>query len=115
MNESGKGGDMDHDSTEEHGEGGHLSVKFYVMIGLILAVVTAVEVAVYYIPAMEPVETPVILVLTAAKFALVVMFFMHLWIDSKVFTWLFTVGMVLASLMIIALVILYHFLPRFQI
>lgn len=100
---------------EGHDEGGHLSVRFYVMIGITLAVITAVEVAVYYIPAMEAVETPLILLLTAAKFALVVMFFMHLWIDSKVFTWLFSVGMLLASLMILALIVLYHFLPRFEV
>jgi cytochrome c oxidase subunit IV len=112
-------GHMDSESLEKHGEGhdegGHLSVKFYVMIGLTLAIITAVEVAVYYIPAMSAVETPLILALTTAKFALVVMFFMHLWIDSKVFTWLFGVGLLLASLMVAALIVLYHFLPRFAL
>jgi hypothetical protein len=54
-------------------------VKFYVMIGITLAIITAVEVAVYYIRAMEVVETPLILILTLGKFLLVVMFFMHLW------------------------------------
>lgn len=109
---------MDSESLEKHdeghGEGGHLSVKFYVMIGVALAVMTGVEVAVYYIDAFGAVEVPLILALTAGKFSLVVMFFMHLYIDSKVFTWLFGIGMLLATLMISALIILYHFLPRFM-
>lgn len=104
-----------HGGHEGHSAGEHLSPKFYVMIGVILAVITAVEVAVYYIDALESVETPLILALTAAKFALVVMYFMHLKIDSKIFTGLFMVGMFLASFMISALIVLYHVLPRFLV
>jgi cytochrome c oxidase subunit 4 len=99
--------------VDEHGEThrGHATVGFYWIIGGILAVITALEVAVFYIPAMQPVLTPVLLVLSAAKFALVVMFFMHLRFDSFVLTGLFGAGLVLATLLVLGLVILYHYLP----
>jgi len=114
---------MAHDMTRSeelgeagaHGEGAeHTSVGFYWMIGLVLAVLTAIEVAVFYIPALDAIHVPVLLVLTMGKFALVVMFFMHLRSDSKVYTGLFMAGMVLASFMVVALITLYHFLPNFE-
>jgi cytochrome c oxidase subunit 4 len=97
-----------------HAEAGHASVGFYWMIGGVLGVITALEVAVFYIPAMAPVLVPVLLALSAAKFALVVMFFMHLRFDSTILTGLFGAGLLLATLLIIGLVIIYHYLPRFE-
>ena len=100
---------------DPHGSGEpHASVGFYWMIGAVLAVITAVEVAVFYIPALDPVLVPVLLVLSAVKFAMVVMFFMHLRFDSKVYTGLFLAGLLLATFMVTALVVLYHFLPSLQ-
>jgi cytochrome c oxidase subunit 4 len=99
-----------------HGEGehaGHASVKFYWMIGFILAVLTAMEVAAFYME-LGAIEAPFLLVLSAAKFALVVMFFMHLKFDSRVFTGVFLAGLVLAAFMVTALVVLYHVLPAYQ-
>ena len=102
-------------SMEEDHEGdAHASVGFYWMIGVVLAIITAVEVAVFYIPALSPVLVPVLLVLSAAKFTLVVMFFMHLRFDSPVLTGLFLAGIVLATFMVTALIVLYHFLPRLE-
>jgi cytochrome c oxidase subunit 4 len=92
-------------------QGGHASPAFYWAIGGILTVITAVEVAVFYIPALHPVLVPTLLVLSAAKFLLVVMFFMHLKFDSKIFSGLFMAGMVLAMFMTVALVVLYKVLP----
>ena len=60
---------------EDHA--GHASTGFYWTIGVILTVITAVEVAIFYIPALESVLVPTLLLLSAAKFVLVVMFFMH--------------------------------------
>jgi len=59
-------------------EGGHASISFYIRIGAVLAVVTGVEVAVFYLPRLEAVATPLLVVLSTAKIILVVMFFMHL-------------------------------------
>lgn len=99
-------------SHDEHGS--HASVGFYWMIGIILTVITAVEVAVFYIEAMAPVLAPILLVLSAAKFILVVMFFMHLKFDSKIFTGLFVAGLSLATFITVALVVLYHWLPALE-
>ena len=103
--------------TGGHAHGGgesHASVGFYWMIGTVLAVITAMEVAVFYIPALSPVLVPVLLVLSATKFLLVVMFFMHLRFDSMVYMGLFLAGLLLATFMVTALVVLYHFLPGIQ-
>lgn len=114
---------MAHDATHPRGAGGdgthgegqaHASVGFYWMIGGVLAVLTALEVAVFYIPALDAVLVPILLLLTTGKFSLVVMFFMHLRYDSKVFTGLFMAGLVLAVFMITALIALYHFLPALE-
>lgn len=92
----------------------HASVGFYWMIGAILAVITGLEVAIFYIPAIGGMLVPSLLTLSAAKFVLVVMFFMHLKFDSKVFTGLFLAGLSLAVFMIVGLVVLYYYLPLFQ-
>jgi cytochrome c oxidase subunit 4 len=96
--------------ADAHGEGGHTSVGFYWMIGIILAVLTGLEVGAYYME-LGALEVPLLLGLSIAKFALVVMFFMHLKSDSKIFTWLFVAGLVLAVFMVSALMMLYHWVP----
>ena len=100
-------------ATQAHGHehGGHASPAFYWAIGGILTVITAVEVAVFYVPALHPVLVPTLLVLSATKFLLVVMFFMHLRFDSKIYSGLFMAGMVLAMFMAVAMVVLYKVLP----
>ncbi|MDT8369369.1 MAG: cytochrome C oxidase subunit IV family protein [Longimicrobiales bacterium] len=99
----------EHGHGEEGHEGGHASVGFYWAIGGILAVLTAVEVALYYMK--PPLEHPLLIFLSAVKFVLVVGFFMHLKFDSKVFTSVFMAGLVLAIFMVTALVLLYHYVP----
>jgi heme/copper-type cytochrome/quinol oxidase subunit 4 len=75
-------------------------------------VLTFVEVAVFYIEALEAVEVPILVILSTAKVILVVMYFMHLKMDHKALTWLFMAGVVLAVFMVSALLVLYHVLPR---
>lgn len=98
----------------DQGHDGHASTKFYWAIGAILTVITAVEVAIFYVEALAPVLVPVLLVLSAAKFAIVVMFFMHLKFDSKIFSGVFLAGLVLAAFMTTALIILYKVLPQYD-
>lgn len=101
--------------TSETGEhGGHASVGFYWMIGGILAVLTAMEVAAFYME-LGRVEAPLLLVLSAAKFVVVIMFFMHLKFDSKIFTGLFMAGLVLATFVMSALYVLYQVLPNYSV
>ena len=85
--------------------------RTYWIIGGILFVVTALEIFAYYMEArLGPGVVPVILALSAAKFLLVVMFFMHLKYDSKVFTGIFLFPLALAAFVIVGLIMLYHVL-----
>ena len=85
--------------------------KTYWTIGGILFVITALEIGAYYMEeTLGGAVIPVILALSAAKFALVVMYFMHLKYDSKVFTGIFLFPFALATLVIVSLFMLYHVL-----
>jgi cytochrome c oxidase subunit IV len=92
----------------------HPGPRKYVMIGIVLAILTAAEVAAYYIEALAPVLIPILLILSAAKFILVVQFYMHLKFDSRIFTSVFLGPMALAVLVIVSLIILYHVLPAYK-
>jgi len=98
-----------------HGNGGHASPAVYWAIGGTLTVITAVEVAIFYIPALAGILVPALLTLSAAKFLLVVMFFMHLKFDSRVFSGVFVAGLVLAMFMTTALIVLYKVLPNYDL
>ncbi len=89
-------------------ERGHPGAREYVIIAVILGVITACEVAVYYMEALGPILAPILLILSATKFALVAMFFMHLKFDSRLFSSLFVSGLLLAAGVMIALLALFH-------
>jgi cytochrome c oxidase subunit IV len=98
-----------------HDEGHeHPGVMTYVVVGIALAILTALEVAVIYIPPLAPAVVPILLVLTSAKFALVVMFYMHLKMDDRIFTWVFIAPGVLAVFLVIALILLFRVIPQFH-
>jgi cytochrome c oxidase subunit 4 len=99
-------------SHEEHG--GHASLRTYVIIGVILTVVTAIEVAISYIPALSSVEVPLLLALSFAKFMLVVLFYMHLKFDSRIFSRLFYGLSVLATLLVSGLLLFYSVLGEYR-
>jgi cytochrome c oxidase subunit 4 len=73
---------------------------------LILSIITAVEVAVYYIPALLPLIFPILIVLSAIKFVMVVGWFMHLKFDHVSYTWYFGGGLALALTIVGALILL---------
>jgi len=88
----------------------HPGPATYVRIAVVLAVITAVEVLVYYADAFRPFLVPTLLLLSALKFSLVVAFYMHLRFDSKVFRTLFAFGLVVAATILVALLLInsYH-------
>jgi cytochrome c oxidase subunit 4 len=71
----------------------HPQPRQYVTIAIILAAITAVEVAIFYIEALQGIIVPLLLVLSLAKFVMVVGYFMHLKFDSKLFKYLFVTGL----------------------
>ena len=85
--------DGPHDGHEAHEHG--LTDWGYIKVALLLAVLTAAEVLIYFAPP-GPLEIPLLLILMVVKFEIVVAYFMHLRFDNKIFTWLFGVGLVLA-------------------
>ena len=85
----------------------HPTAAVYVAIALILAVVTVVEVGIIYVDMARAALYLVLFILSAFKFSLVVMFFMHLRFDAPLFTVLFTGGLTLAVAVMIALLALF--------
>jgi cytochrome c oxidase subunit IV len=89
---------------EPHGEAhlpaedqAHPGPREYVLIAVVLAIVTGLEVALFYVDFLPStaVVTALLLLMTI-KFALVVLWFMHLRFDPPVFKRLFVTGLVLA-------------------
>ena len=104
-------------SAEPHAAPGpaehaHASRGTYWMVALILGIVTLLEVAVFYVPLLHAVIVPVLLVLSAFKFALVAAFFMHLKYDRPVLTMVFAGGLAVAIFIILALYFLFHVVGR---
>ncbi len=84
----------EHTTNGEHAEHG-LSIAGYVKVALILAALTALEVATYFVD-FGPFFMPVLLVLMCVKFFIVVSYFMHLKFDNKIFSFMFYAGLFLA-------------------
>ena len=81
----------------------HAGVGTYVKVAVILTLVTALEVAVIYIRTLSPIAVPLLLVLSAAKFALVVLFFMHLRYESRALSMVFGGPLLIAIGLVVAL------------
>ncbi len=77
----------------------HPRPRDYWVVALILAVITAAEVAVTYIDFLDPAVAPLLLVMAAAKFAIVVGWFMHLRFDAPVYRRLFLIGVIAAPIL----------------
>lgn len=77
----------------------HPAPRDYWLIAAILAVVTAAEVAVTYIDALDSVVAPLLIVMSAAKFLIVVGYFMHLRYDETIYRNLFLIGLVAAPIL----------------
>lgn len=81
----------------------------YLKVGLILAVITAVEFGIVYVEALRSVLIPLLVLLSAGKFALVAGYFMHLKFDRRVLTGFFIVGIALAMATYLALAVIFRY------
>ena len=88
-------------------EHAHPTAGTYLRVATVLVLLTVIEVGVFYVPAFKPVLVPTLLVLSAVKFTLVVMFYMHLKMDSRFFTFLFGGPLLLATGMLVGLMFLF--------
>jgi cytochrome c oxidase subunit 4 len=109
-------GEPHHPGTEAaHTPGGHASWKTYVLVGVILTVITAIEVAIFYIDFMHAVLVPILLALSALKFFIVVLWYMHLKYDSRVYWRVFFAPLFLAMLVVIGMILLFKVVPKYGI
>jgi cytochrome c oxidase subunit IV len=99
--------DPDHDAPAGSHAAGHPSPKEYIRIGLILAVLTALEVGASYAGVSGSVLIPTLYILAIIKFALVVLWFMHLKFDDRRFARFFVMG--LSGAAVLYLVVLISF------
>ncbi|HWV35014.1 MAG TPA: cytochrome C oxidase subunit IV family protein [Thermomicrobiales bacterium] len=87
----------------------HPTEAVYIRIALILAVITLVEVVIYYLESFNDILVPSLIFLSALKFIIVVGYFMHLKFDDRRLTWVFGFGFVLSLGTYVAIVVMHHF------
>lgn len=83
----------------------HASTRTYLLIAAVLTVITGTEFGILYVPALKPFKgavTTVLGLLSAAKFVMVVGFFMHLKFDKRLLTFLFVAGFLIAAATVVA-------------
>ncbi len=98
--------------ADPHGDAGethHPGWSTYWKVALILGLITVGEVWMYYVPSIvaSRVFVPGLLSLSALKFAIVVMFYMHLKYDHKLFRALFTGPLLIAGITLVSLMFLF--------
>ena len=100
------------DEEEQIEHGAHPTEAKYIKVALILAVLTGIEVGLYYTQFSEAATNAALILLAAVKFVMVAAYFMHLKFDNKLLRRLFITGFVLAvSVYIAYLLTLGVFLP----
>lgn len=96
--------------------GGPSPVRTYWVVAGVLAIITAIELAALYVPGLpNAVLVTGLILLSAAKFVLVVGIYMHLQYDSPVFKVMFVGPLLISIAIILALMALFSaflLLPR---
>ena len=87
----------------------HPTPKTYFIVAMVLSLITAIEVGVFYLTWLGYGIIPVLAILSIAKFAMVAMFYMHLRYEARLFTVFFVAGLSVATFVIFALLILFRF------
>ena len=90
-------------------EHSHPTYSTYWKVAAILLIITVLEVWAYYVPSFVASRgfIPTLLILSALKFTIVVMFYMHLKYDHRLFRVLFTGPLLIAGLTLLALMFLF--------
>ena len=81
--------------------GAHAGPAEYVKIGVVLAIATAVELAVLYSDVAQWALVAALMVLSVMKLSLVALWFMHLRFDSRLFSGLLVGGLMLAVVLFV--------------
>jgi cytochrome c oxidase subunit 4 len=86
-----------------HAEAPHASTRTYVVVAVILTLITGMEFSAIYIRELTPILIPLLVVMSAAKFTLVVLFFMHLRYEARAVALIFVGSLTIALGIAIAL------------
>lgn len=85
----------------------HPTPGTYSKVAASLIILTALEVAVYYVESIRSYLIPILMVLMVVKFSLVAMYYMHLKQDSKLFSGVFVFPIIIAVCLVLALIALF--------
>jgi cytochrome c oxidase subunit 4 len=90
----------------------------YVIVGVVLAIITALEIALYYAVQdlgpgnpLHDWNATLLMIMSALKFVTVIGFFMHLKFDGPLFRYMFGFGLFVAAGIISALLLLFRIYP----
>lgn len=103
------------ETAPEHGgsKHPHPTDLQYVYVAIFLAAVTGAEVGVYYVEdTLGALLVPILIVMALVKFVVVVLWFMHLRFDSRLFRRLFVAGFLLAMFCYIIVLTTFHVWTR---
>ncbi len=106
----------EHVEHADHGDHGvahagdhvHKPNSFYIKVAVALALITAVEVGLYYLN-IGKLFLPALLILMVVKFVSVVSLFMHLKYDNRMFSMLFYSGLILALVVYVIALMTFRF------
>lgn len=95
-----------------HALGRHPGPKEYVRIAMILGLLTAAEVSIYYMDLSHGLLISLLFVFATLKFSLVVLWFMHLKFDSRTYARFFMVGISFAFTLYIVVLLTFKVFSR---
>lgn len=81
----------------------------YIKVAIFLAVITVIEVAIYYIESFDTILVPALVALSAVKFVTVVGYFMHLKFDDKKLAGIFGSALIISLAVFIGVWLMQHY------
>jgi cytochrome c oxidase subunit IV len=100
--------------TRQRPHARHPSTREYVRIAVVLGVITAAEVAIYYVDWIheQGLLIPLLFLFAVVKFSLVVMWFMHLRFDSRTYARFFVMGLAGAVTLFLIVLLIFRTFAR---
>ncbi|PKB78299.1 MAG: hypothetical protein BZY88_19205 [SAR202 cluster bacterium Io17-Chloro-G9] len=99
-------------SSHQGQEGHHPTFRQYLLVATVLFVITIVEFLLIWpragiVDSLGASKIPLLVVLSAIKFAIVIMFYMHLKFDNRLFGTIFLAGLGLGFAVVVAVLVLF--------
>ena len=88
-------------------ERGHPTPLTYVKVAITLSAITAVEVGLFYLDMVPAMFVACFFILSATKFVMVALFYMHLRYEARLFSTLFFGGVVLAMIVVVSVLAIF--------